>query len=315
MTTCTVGGAAPRSNIRIVGCDGGEVFHILGDGAGTQGVEIVDGGMDGLIEANVTVLERTPVRMDGAILRAVKTTVMEVTLELSVSSLWVDESFGEVDGRLREAFSYELDPWNPDSTLARIEWETHEDLRWIEVVLTAGTTWQVDRDPHRRGWWLLTLKLKAYVPFWQAEPRIEPVTFEVAGSKPVPVDNPTGVPMHHILSGTVAQWRVSDNTWSGRRWERSPGGRFPNRTLLYPNLTSTHGGIVIDYTPGKIPVRDKHDTNLVAQMPVPGDYPKFSLPPFMQEQTITVTAVSVPAGGAAMKVIQPRQYRRPWGRV
>ena len=311
--TCT--NVPAESNIRLVGCDGGDTFHLLGEDAGVEGVNLLEDGFDGLIEAQIVVMERTPVRMDGAILRAVKTAVMQVTLEVSIDSRWVNDSFGEVDGALREAFSFELDRYYKDSTLARIEWETADGVRWIDVVLAEGQDYQVSRDPHKRGWWTWKIALKAYEPFWKATTITRPLVFTEPGVQQVEISNLSGVPMRHKWVGGVAQWRLPDNSWSGRRWNRAPGGRFPTRTVLYPALTELNGGIVVDYTPGELMVRDKHDTNLIATMPVPGDYPKHHIPEFTQKQTLSVEAVSVPPGGAAMVLHLPRRFRRPWGRV
>lgn len=314
-TICGSSGIPPRSNIRLIGCDGGDVFHLLGDYAGEEGAQLLEDGFGELIESKIRVLERTPVRMDGAVLRAVKTEVLTFTIEIAVSEKWVNGALMEVDGALREAFSFELDRWYPESTLARIEWDTADDLRWLEVVMSS-TSYEVTVDPHRRGWWIWKVTLKAYEPFWKAAPNTsQQLVFTEPGVKTVKISNPTGVPMHQIWSGTVAQWRLPDNTWEGRRWARVPGGRFPDRKLLYPPLTEVNGGIVVDYTPGSLRVRDRHDTNLIATMPVPGDYPQFFVPEFTQSNVIPVEAVSVPPGGAAIKLIQPRRYRRPWGRV
>ncbi|MFZ2488691.1 MAG: hypothetical protein WAZ19_11260 [Anaerolineae bacterium] len=305
----------PRSNIRIIGCDGGQVWHVHGDHAGEEGVTLVEGGFGELIESKIRTLERVPVRMDGAILRAVKTETLTFTIELSVHEQWRNGAFGEIDGALREAFSFELDLWYPESTLARIEWTTSDDgPRWLDVVLSSSS-YELTIDPHRRGWWIWKVTLKAYDPYWTAAPVPVPLVFTEPGVKPIRISNPTGVPMHHLWSGTVAQWRLPDNSWQGRPWHRAPGGRHPDRKILYPALTTANGGLVVNYAPGELKVRDKHDTNLIATMPTPGDYPQHFLPPFTQEQTVYVEAVSVPPGGAAIKLIQPRRYRRPWGRV
>lgn len=313
MTYCDIT-TIPRSNIRVVGCNGGKTWHVHGEYAGEEGATLVENGFGELIEAKIRTLERTPVRMDGAILRAVKTETLMFTIELSVNEKWRHGSFGEIDGDLREAFSFELDPWYPGSTLARIEWDTDDGTRWLEVVM-ASSSYALERDPHRRGWWLWKVTLKAYDPYWTAKAEPKSLVFTEPGVQPIEISNPAGVPMHHLWSGTVAQWRLPDNSWEGPPWKRAPGGRYPDRKILYPALTELNGGIVVDYTPGQLKVRDKHDTNLIATMPTPGDYPQHVIPPFTQKQTVLVEAVSVPPGGAAIKLIQPRRFRRPWGRV
>lgn len=305
----------PVSNIRIVGCDGGEVFHIHGENAGLEGVELLAGGLEALWEAPIRILERTPVRMDGGVLRAVKTAIMEPVITVGITGKFINETFGVVDGALREAFSFELDPYYDDSTLARIEWETDEGTRWLEVVLTAGASYDADLDPHKPGYWRWEIHLKAYTPYWQSDPVIEPVEFTAAGSKTVIASNPTGVDMAQIWRGTVAQWELPDNSWAGRRWAREPGGLYPDRTVLYPNITAANGGLVVEYGDVDLAVRDVANTNLIGQMPVQGDGPRHKIPAFTQEVELTVTATHVPAGGAMMQLVQPRFNRKPWGRV
>lgn len=301
------------SNIRVIGCDGGDVFHILGDRMGEEGVCVRAGGIEQLFEAPIRILERTPVRMDGGILRAVKTAIMEPILTVSVSSQHVNESFNVVDGRFREAFSFELDPYYGSSSLARIEWETETCTRWIDVVLTEGSTYDVTLDPHVPGFYLWTIHMKAYVPFWRENDVVTPLNFTTNGTKQIPISNPTGVPMAPKWIGTRAQWTIPDNTWTGKKWARIPGGAHPTRAIKYPNLTPLNGGIVVDYGLSDVPVRDAYDRNIIGQMPVPGDYPKNLIPPFTQQQMLNITAANVPAGGATIQLRQPRMYRRPWG--
>ncbi|MCF8610068.1 hypothetical protein L5G28_07815 [Gordonia sp. HY285] len=315
MTGCGPGGST--SNIRIIGCDDGEVHPIHGEDAGTTGATLKLGGLEDLYEAPIRTVERTPVRMDGAILRSVKTAVMEPVITVIVKGDQVNE-FGQVDGALREAFSFELDPYYPDSTLARIEWETGDSTRWLEVVLAEGSSYETEKVPHSDGEWEWEIHLKAYVPFWQEDDEVTSVEFTQAESgttKPITVSNPTGVDMAHKWSGTVATWKLPDNSWEGRSWDRKPGGLWPTRTVPYPDLTADNGGLIVDMDPMQLPVRDAYDTNLIGAMPVQGDFPKYLIPRFTQEQTLDVTATNVPAAGAAMTLRQPRRFRKPWGRV
>lgn len=302
------------SNIRIIGADDGPVYHIHGDQSGDEGVELVEGGLEDLYEAEVRVIERTPVRMDGGVLRGVKTAIMEPVITLLVRGDHVSP-FGQVDGELREAFSHELDPYDEQSTLARIEWETKDSTRWLEVVLTPGSKHESKLVPQERGWWEWEVHLKAYTPFWMQDDDIVPLEFTEDGTKQIMVDNPTGVDMAHKWVGTQAQWTLPDNTWTGRRWERQPGGRFPDRTITYPNLTPAHGGIRIDHGDSELQVRDGYDHNLAGQMPVQGEAPRFLIPRFCQPVLIDVTAENVPPEGAMIQLRKPRRFRKPWGRV
>lgn len=316
MTACTTG--SPVNNLRIVGCDGGDVFHIHGEDAGAEGVELEYGGLEDLFEPPIKVVERTPVRMDGGVLRAVKTAIMEATIALIIKGQDLVNPFGVVDGAIREAFSFELDPYYDQSSLARIEWETDQSTRWLEVVLTEGCKYQMTKVPHDRGdqdWWVWDVKLKAYCPFWQQGVDITPLTFTEDGTQQIEISNPTGVDMAHKWVGTQATWTLPDNTWEGRAWNRAPGGLYPDRTLTYPDLTPANGGIKVDYAFDKLPVRDGFDHNLAGQMPVPGDFPKHQIPRFTQPQLVDVTATNVPPGGAMIQLHQPRMFRRAWGRV
>ncbi len=315
MTTCSSGTSPEVSNVRIVGCDGGDVFHIAGEDAGVEGVKLLKGGLQALWEAPIRVVERTPIKMDGGILRAVKTAIMEPVITVGISRKLVNETFGVVDGALREAFSFEKDPYYDQSTLARIEWETEDSTRWIEVVLTEGQSFDAELLPQHHGSWVWEIHLKNYDAYWREPDAVEPLTFSSAGTQSMPISNPTGVDMPPAWVGTRAQWTVADNTWSGKAWERVPGGSYPDRSLLYPNLTADNGGIKIDLDPSRLPVRDAFDRNLVGQMPVRGDYPKNLIPRFTQPTTVEVTAANVPVGGAMIQCRQPRRFRRAWGRV
>lgn len=306
-----------KSNIRLVACDDGDVFHLYGDMAGAEGICLAKDGLEDLYEAPIKVVERTPVHMDGAILRAIKTAILEpvITVFLKADLL---NSFEMVDSAFREAFSFELDPCYPESKLARIEWETEDSTRWIEVVVGEGTTWTAEglTVPQLAGWYKVELHLKAYMPFWQEEDEVTPIEFTTNEEKTVQISNPSGVDMAPKWIGTPAQYTIPDPTWEGRRWDRAPGGLFPTRKVKYPNVTAEdNGGIVIDYDPMQLPVRDAFDTNLIALMPVQGDYPKNLIPKFTQPQNITVKAENVPPEGAMLMLRQPRRFRRPWGRV
>ena len=312
-----INGIRSTSNIRIVGCDDGEVFPLFGDGAGTGGVCLKQSGIEEIYEAPIKVVESTTVRMDGGVLRAVKTAVLEPVITVFVKGDHVN-SFGTVDSNFRKAFSHELDPYYEDSRLARIEWETDETTRWIEVVLGEGTSWSAEQItvPQLAGWYQVELHLKAYDPFWIEDDEITPIEFATNESKTVEISNPTGVDMGPKWVGTPAQYTIPDNTWSGRQDEREPGGLYPTRTVQYPNVTAVdNGGIVIDLDSMQLPVRDAFNTNLIGLMPVPGNYPRFKIPRFTQPQELTVSATHVPVGGAVLTLRQPRKFRRPWGGV
>ncbi|AMS02868.1 minor tail protein [Gordonia phage Stultus] len=318
MTAACLPAGSPVSNIRLVGCDGGKTFHLYGDHAGDEGVELAWDGLEELYEPPIRVIERTPIRMDGGVLRAVKTAIMEPVVTLVIHGDHVNP-FSIVDGEIREALSFELDPYYEASTLARIEWETADSTRYIEVVLTAGTKYDVEHVPGdhpRRGWWVWELHLKAYMPFWQEDDVVVPVQFDSDGTKTAVISNPSGVDMEHKYVGTAATYTLPDNTWSGPPWKREPGGMFPNRTLTYPDIDPVENvGITVDYSPGEIPVRDAFDHNMVAQMPSPGDYPKHPIPRFCQPVEIEVSATNVPPEGAVLMIHQVRRFRRAWGRV
>lgn len=319
MTSACLPAGSPVSNIRLIGCDGGRTFHLYGDRAGEEGVELAWDGLDELYEPPVRIIERTPIRMDGGVLRAVKTAIMEPVVTLIIKGDGHVNPFGIVDGAIREALSFELDPYYEQSTLARIEWETPESTRYIEVVLTVGTKYDAEHvpgDKRGRDWWRWELHLKAYMPFWQEDDVVIPIEFDGDGSQTAVISNPSGVDMAHKYVGTPATYTLPDNTWAGAPWKREPGGMFPTRTLTYPDLDPViNGGMTVDYDEAAIPVRDAFDHNLVAQMPSPGDYPKNKIPRFCQPVEITVSATNVPAEGAVLLIRQQRRFRRAWGRV
>ena len=181
--TCSSGTGPSVSNVRIVGCDGGETFHIAGEDAGAEGVKLLKGGLQALWEAPIRVVERRPIKMDGGILRAVKTEIMEPVITVGISRKLVNETFEVVDGALREAFSFEKDPYYDQSTLARIEWETEDSTRWIEVVLTEGQSFDAELLPQHHGSWVWEIHLKNYDAYWREPDVVKPLTFASAGTR------------------------------------------------------------------------------------------------------------------------------------
>ncbi|MFF1531506.1 hypothetical protein, partial [Cellulomonas sp. NPDC058312] len=141
-----------------------------------------------------------------------------------------------------------------------------------------------------------------------------------SGSGSVIVSNPTDQPMKQKWIVTRGNWTLPDVSWRGK-----PGARFrgidklrarddSNRMILMPPIGAIQGGATVDLdTDNELMVRDAHNTNLLGQMPVPGRYFMYVIPPYTQETELPVSVTGAPAGGAMVKLVQPRRWSTPRG--
>ena len=95
---------------------------------------------------------------------------------------------------------------------------------------------------------------------------------------------------------------------------RTPGGLLDStRDIVMPTIGVIQGGATVDLDPEELPVRDAHGTNLQGQMPVPGRYFDYEIPPHTQPLELPVSVTNAPAGGAMVQLVQPRLWPLPIG--
>ena len=309
----------PSVTINVHGCDG-SFWPVHGEDAGADGVWLGQDQVKGLYDAPVRSAWRSGAREPGGRMKGMWHEVRDLSLGFHITARRLPGGDQEdIDSRFRQAFDYREDPWDHDARLARIEAITDNSTRSLEVQLYEKPDFDPDIDPIRMDYLNLILPLRAGMPFWY-EPDVVTSWFTLtAGAGEIEVENPTDLPMYHKWICTIADWVLPDVSWEGPPGDRHPGvskltGRDDSqRAIIMPHLTAINGGAVVDLDPMKLMVRDKHDTNLLGQMPVPGMFFEYVIPPYTQRQTLPVSVTNVPAEGAMVQLVQPRRWSRMYG--
>lgn len=304
--------------IAIHGCDG-SLWRVHGDGAGTEEVWLGKEQVKGLFSAPVRTAWKAGARQSGSTMKGRWNDVRDLSLGFHVAATSGDQE--DAISRFRQAFDYREDDWDHDARLAKIEVSTENSTRFLDVQLYEQPDFNPGVDPLAVGYGNPILPLRAAQPFWyEAEDIISSwSTGSTSGSGTVTFSNPTDTVMYQKWILTRGTWTLPDRSWSGPRRNRVPGISkltgldHSARTILMPAIGAIQGGGVVDLDPMTLMVRDAHDTNLLGQMPVPGMYFLYPIPPWTQEQTLPVSVTSAPAGGAMVQLVQPRRWSEPFG--
>lgn len=309
--------------VTIHGADG-SVWPVHGPGAGSRGVWMGQDQVEGLFEAPVRQQWDAGALQLGGTQQGQWWDVRDISLGFHVLAKPGLPPVEQTLSDFRNAFTYRVDRWDHDAVPPRIE--VVSDLsgsRSLDVLLYEAPDFNPGVDPLVRGHGNPVLPLRAGQPFWYSADRVTTFTSTAAAaSGTVAVSNPTPLPMFHKWVITRCQATLPDFSWSGPPNNRAPGvdklsGRNDSaRTILLPLLDDTHGGATIDLehlNADRLMIRDASDQNMLGQMPVPGMYFSYEIPPWTQEQTLPVSYTNAPAGGAMIQLIQPRRWTAPVG--
>lgn len=293
-----------------------------GEGQGNRGVWLSQDQVKGLFEAPIRQVWDATAQQIGGTLRGMWRDVRDISLGFHVT-----DRVAPIDVTLsafRKAFTYQVDRWDHNAVLPRIE--VISDLsgaRSIDVQLCDTPDFNPGTDPLVTGYGNPILPLRAGQPNYYTP---DVVTHFTAGTTSasglITISNPTPLPMFHKFVVTRCQATLPDVSWQGPPNNRVPGvdklsGRDDhNRNILLPLITSTHGGATVDLehlNADRLMIRDASDQNMLGQMPVPGQYFSYEIPSWTQEQTLHVSYTNAPAGGAMIQCIQPRRWPEPFG--
>lgn len=300
--------------IMILGCDG-STWHVAGRYAGIEGVVISDEGIDGILDAPVTVVDDSTPMQVGGTLRGVDYEVRDIVLPFYV---FEDEAphlraGGDLESRLRRAFCYEPDKYDPDFRPARIKVVTRlSQTRTLEVWLSDAPDINLTIDPIQDEMFLVKLQLRAYQPMWRSKPDMS--EFEVSGtsgSGEIEAWNPTDRPLEQRWELTRGIWTLPDPTWSGKPNKRAPGGALPTRTQLLPEITTADGGVTIQMDRSKRHARSATGTPYEARMQ--GKWLRHVIPPYTPRTMLPISVTGAPAGGARAELHMERLWSRAWG--
>lgn len=299
----------------------GSVWHVHGENAGAEGVWCGKDQMQGLWEPPVRTAWESGARQIGGKMRGKWYDPKDLDLGFHlVAARRPGMSQEALMSAWWNAFGFREDEYDWDSRLPRIEVISPASDRWLDVQLREHRNFAPGVDPLRRQHANPTLPLRAGLPFFQEPPEISKwTTTATSGSGTVVVSNPTPLPMFQKWIVTRGDWTLPDPSIEGRPHHRFLGrskrtGRNDSaRTILMPPITALHGGATVDLDPDELMVRDAHGTNLLGQMPVPGRWFEYEIPPWTQPLELPVSVTNAPAGGAMVQLVMPRYWPEPIG--
>ena len=274
-----------------------------------------------------TVLDRMGItdevlaRQTGGTLKGVWTDYRDISMGFH---LVADAAGGDMETLMSEfkrAFDYREDPWDHNSRLAYIEVSTDNTTRYIDVQLWEAKDFNPSLDPLIQGHGNPIFPLRAGQPFWY-EPDVVTSwsTTLAADTGTILVSNPTDVPMNQKWILTRGDWIVPDVSWEGPFGARVPGvskltGRDDSeRAIPMAPIGALQGGAVIELDPiADLMVRDAHGTNLLGQMPIPGMFFEYNIPPGTPPTLLPISVTNAPTGGAMAQLVQPRRWQEAIG--
>ncbi|AHH22109.1 hypothetical protein NONO_c73530 [Nocardia nova SH22a] len=302
------------------GCDG-SVWHVHGEDKGAEGVWCGKDQVQGLFDPPVRTAWASGARQRGGRMRGRWFDPRDLDLGFHLVAARIPA--GDQETLMSEfwrAFDYREDDYDWDAVLPRIQVISEKSDRFLEVQLRQNREFNPGIDPLIRQHANPSLPLRAGMPFWQEKPKISTwTTTGTSGAGTVTVSNPTPLPMYQKWILTRGNWTVPDRSWEGPAYHRVLGtskrtGRDDSaRDILMAPITAVQGGATVDLDPEALMVRDAHGTNLLGQMPVPGRYFEYEVPPHTQPTELPISVTDAPAGGAMAQLVMPRMWPLPIG--
>lgn len=295
-------------DIRIIGVDG-DVVTTHGAGTSVDGIWLAEAGLQKGLWRMPTQTEWTSARRErGA--RHIGTTIpaADVTLGFHV----VGDDVFEVEDRLDGLFSFGLDPWDPESRLARVEVETSDGVRWRELQRFEEPELVLEGDAEDQGYIGAVESLRAGAPAWRSPDFVS--SWEASGgsgSGTVEVWNPTPLPMFQMWVLTPGVWVLPDFSWSGAKNQRVPGGDYSARTVTV-TVAGAHGGARVNLDPMRLMVEALDGSNILGAA-AGGYFFMHEIPPHTPKTDLPVAVSGAPSGGARVELHQPRHWTKPWG--
>ncbi|WP_280442225.1 hypothetical protein [Nocardia brasiliensis] len=314
------------ATVELHGCDG-SYWCLAGDGAGEQGV-VLGTAPQGLYDAPVKVTMRRGAFEIGAKPAKIDRPHREIDLPLGAFSDDPEE-WADIDSRLRMAFDYEVDPWDPAAGPARLSITTprRSGRRWLDVLLLESPIMAMDTDPWDYGHSDLPATLVAPQPMWREDDWLgdaeHPAGWQIEGASSgtgeVWLCNPCDRPMAHewVITGDGIA-HLPDFSWTGPKGRRVPGVDFrtgrddSGRVLNLPPIGAVNGhGATCRTDRMRIPLEDKTGTNITGLMG--GNRLLYVVPPYTPWTAVPVSASSVTSAKFGILARQPRYWSRPWG--
>lgn len=287
------------------------LFHVHGEQAGAEGVWLAEGQVQGLYDAPVKTTWKTGAFQVGSRYKGKKREHRDLILGFHIADTATTYEFNE--SQFRQAFQYELDPWDPDHSPTTIEVVTElSGTRKLDVLMFENPEFEASQDPIMQQYGNLIMKLRAGNPDWYSDDytyTFSSTSLQASGY--LMVQNPTDQVAHQKLVLTRANWVVPDCQWVGPPAARTPGGEHADRVLADLNLTGINGGAILDWDRSQLAFRDTNNTNLQAQ--IGQRFLVYPIPPQTPPTPLPISYTSAFPGGAAAQLIIPQRWSRPWG--
>jgi len=298
----------------LMGCDGSR-WDISGPNGGRQGVIIPEAGIQGIYDAPVKTEWDAAAREVGGRYRGLDREYRDVQLGLQVFGDDSPLGWDGLDSALRQAFCYELDPFDDDAVLTRLYVRSPRDRRKLSLAMSEEPEFKPDMDPmlDTEGDANIIYKLRAGMPNWEGQKRV--TVFEssaTSASDFIEVSNPTDQLMLQTWVLTLAKWTIPDVQWKGAPGQRVPGGPDANRTIALKSIDPAHMGARINYDPMRLMIESWSGTNLLGDIGG-NDFFMYAIPPYTPPTLLPISYTNAPSGGARAELHQPRYWSRPWG--
>ena len=290
---------------------GNTVFHVHGQDAGSEGVWLAAGQVQGIYDAPIKSTWKTGAFQVGSTQKAVKR--LQRDMELGFHIVDSLDSFEWNESLFRQIFFYEEDQWSTSPKKTTLEVVTElSGTRKLDVLMYEQPDFNSNIDPIQQQYGNLIMKLRAAEPMWYEDNVVSEFTSgATSASGTVTVSNPTDQVMWHKWVLTPATWTLPDFQWEGDPGERVPGGEQGDRYISGISVTTGNGGAVIDLDRSQLMYRDLNNTNILGQQGASKIF-TFPIPPYTPETELPVS-YSGHAGGATVQLIQPRRWSRPYG--
>lgn len=302
------------AKVEIFGCD--DSYWVI-NGPGATERTLLSADMKGIYAAPVTTRYRSSAYQKGSTYGGKKVKQRDLTFAVDIKGD-NPEDWEALDSAWQAAWDFELDPWDPDAHLTKMSITTDSSgTRSLWLAKTESVAFESKNDPHLTGTSKVPMTATAAQPFW-FEDKYEdtPYDYFETGSSGtsngfVTIANPTDQPMYLKWVVTQGTWTLPDFSWTGKKYNRAPGGQWANRLITLPALGPTNGGARINIDPMEIMIRDFTGTNLIALMN--SIYFMHPIPPYTKPVDVPVKVDGAPTGGARVEVYCPRRWNSCWG--
>lgn len=294
--------------IYILGAGGGPEIAVSGPHVSDSPFILGEGQVQGFYHAPHDSLWKRARRQRGGSFAGIETPYRDMQLGFHVFGDDDDGSWDAADSLLRSCFTYQLDPWWPEDTLARIAVKSEADYRTLSVQMFEEPEFAPDSDPDDEQYGNVFYKLRAAQPFWESDTDVTHWEASGAsGSGTITVSNPTDVEMFQWWVLTPGTWTVPDVSWTGPPRYRVPGGKYGSRSIPLEPVTEAHGGLVIDLDPMHVMMQSRHGLNVMGEVGG-GYYFMHTIPPHTPPTELPISVTGAPVEGARAELHQPRLW-------